>query len=315
MQTALIAGGAGFIGSHLVESLIDDYSVVCVDNLSTGSKKNIGSLLENKNFKLIEADITKPLELSQKVDLIFHLASPASPSEKNTKSYIHYPVETMLANSLGTYNLLELARQNDAKFLFASSSEVYGDPDITPQNENYFGYVNPIGVRSVYDEGKRFGEALVMSYFRKFNLDTKIARIFNTYGPRMPDDGRVVINFIEQARENSPLTVYGEGEQTRSFCFVDDLVLGLKKFMTSSGTKGEVINLGNPTELKIIDLAQKVKQLSDSNSEFIFEDLPQDDPKRRCPDISKAKRLLDWEPKINLTEGLKKTIQYIESLK
>lgn len=314
MQTALVAGGAGFIGSHLCKSLIENnFFVVCVDNLITGEKKNIDELLDNPNFEFINHDIVKPLFSPEKVGFVFHLASPASPNQENPKSYINHPVETLLANSQGTHNLLEIAKKNSAKFLFASSSEVYGDPLVSPQTEDYFGNVNPIGVRSVYDEGKRFGEALSLAYFRKDNLDVRIARIFNTYGPKMPDDGRVVINFIKQALRNASITVYG-GDQTRSFCYVDDLVEGLKKVIFSENLKGEVINLGNPDELKILELAKIIKEMTGSSSKITFGEMPEDDPKKRKPDISKAKKLLEWEPKIPLREGLEKTIEYLRSL-
>lgn len=313
MQTALVAGGAGFIGSYLCRFLTESFFVICVDNLSTGQKENIEDLLSHKNFEFLEKDVAKPLQLSRKIDFIFHLASPASPSKDNPKSYINHPVETLLANSQGSFNLLELAKKNSARFLYASSSEVYGDPLVSPQSEEYYGNVNPIGVRSVYDESKRFGEALTMVYARKKNLDVRIARIFNTYGPKMPDDGRVVINFIRQALKNEPITVYGKGEQTRSFCYVDDLVNGLIKMILLDEVKGEVINLGNPEELKIIDLANKIAEMANSSSEIVFSNIPEDDPKKRKPDISKAKRLLSWEPKVKLEEGLKKTIEYLKS--
>lgn len=312
----LVAGGAGFIGSHLCESLISDgCDVICVDNLITGDKKNVSGLLSNSKFEFIEKDVSsKDFKIEKNVDLIFHLASPASPSNVNPKSYIFNPIETLLANSLGTHNLLEVAKTNNAKFLYASSSEVYGDPEISPQKEDYFGNVNPVGVRSVYDEGKRYGEAVSMAYFRKYNLDTKIIRIFNTYGPKMPDDGRVVINFIKQSLSNSPITVYGDGKQTRSLCFVDDLVDGLKKAMLTNSTRGKVLNIGNPEELTILDLANMIKNMTNSKSEIIFEELPQDDPKIRKPDITLAKKLLDWEAKVGIKEGLQKAIDYFKSL-
>jgi|SRR5665811_193776 len=316
MHTVLIAGGAGFIGSHLSQKLIDEGNIVlCVDNFITGDRKNIESLLNNKNFKLIEHDITKSFETDQKVDYIFHLASPASPNKKSPKSFINYPIETLMANSLGTKNLLELAKKNSAKFLYASSSEVYGNPNVSPQPESYFGNVSPNGVRSVYDEGKRFGEAMTMVFFRKHNVKTIIIRIFNTYGPKMQaDDGRVVSNFINQAIFKKPITVYGKGDQTRSFCYVDDMVNGLTKAMFSSNSDGEVINIGNPDERTIKNLADLIKKMTDSNSEIIFEKLPEDDPLRRNPDISKAKDLLNWKPEVAIEKGLEKTIQYFKSL-
>jgi nucleoside-diphosphate-sugar epimerase len=313
MQTVLVAGGAGFIGSHLCKSLLSqNYKVICVDNLITGDKTNIAPLLDNENFSFLEKDITRPLEDVQ-ADFIFHLASPASPNKKSPKSYINLPLETLLANSLGTYNLLELAKKSTAKFLFASTSEVYGDPQVSPQTEDYFGNVNPNGVRSVYDEGKRFGEAVTMSYVRKDNLDARIIRIFNTYGPLMQkDDGRVVSELAIQAIINKPLTIYGDGKQTRSFCYIDDMVSGIKKAMFMENTKGEVINLGNPNEKTILELAEIIKTITGSSSKVSFEPLPEDDPKIRKPDVSKAKRLLDWEPRVGIEDGLTKTIQYFK---
>lgn len=315
METALVAGGAGFIGSHLCKSLLsENYKVICVDNLITGNRANIEILQSNPNFSFLEKDITKPLENLQ-VNYIFHLASPASPNKKSQKSYINLPLETMMANSLGTSNLLELAKKSGAKFLFASTSEVYGDPAVSPQTEAYFGNVNPNGIRSVYDESKRFGEAITMVYVRKFNLDARIIRIFNTYGPLMQkDDGRVVSDFVVQAIANQPLTVYGEGKQTRSFCYVDDMVSGIEKAMFADNTKGEVINLGNPDEKTILQLAEIIKRITNSTSVLNFEPLPEDDPKIRKPDIAKAKKLLDWEPKVAIEEGLTKTIQYFKSV-
>lgn len=319
MQTVLVAGGAGFIGSHLCKELLNDkYQIIAIDNLITGDKENIDVLLRDKNFSFIQQDISKDLnkDLNQlPIDFIFHLASPASPNKKSPRSYINHPIETLLVNSIGTYNLLELAKKNNAKFLYASSSEIYGDPNVSPQKEDYFGNVNPNGVRSSYDEGKRFGEAITMAYVRKYNLDARIIRIFNTYGPYMQiDDGRVVSNFINQAVHNSPLTVYGSGEQTRSFCYIDDMVEGLGKAMFLAGTKGEVINLGNPDERTILEIAQIIKRITNSSSEIVFEDLPQDDPKSRNPDINKANKLLSWQPKIPLEKGLHKAIAYFKSL-
>jgi UDP-glucuronate decarboxylase len=316
MQTAFVAGGAGFIGIHLCESLLEDgFKVICVDNFITSSKENIQELKNNPNFVFIEHDITKPLEISEEIDFIFHLASPASPNQKSPRSYIKLPLETMLANSVGTHNLLELAKKNSAKFLFTSTSEVYGNPEISPQVETYFGNVNPNGIRSVYDEAKRFGEAITMCYVRNFGVDARIIRIFNTYGPRMQkDDGRVVSDFIIQALSGKQLTVFGDGKQTRSFCYVSDMVLGIKKAMFTDNTKGEVINLGNPNEKTVLELAEIIKKALNYTSELIFEPLPQDDPKRRNPDIAKAKRLLNWEPKVSIEEGIDKTIQYFKSI-
>lgn len=315
MQTVLVAGGAGFIGSHLCKSLLaKNYKVVCVDNLITGDRANIKDFQSNPNFAFLEKDVTKPLEEEIKVDFIFHLASPASPNKKCPKSYINHPLETLLVNSLGTYSLLEFAKKNSAKFLFASTSEVYGDPKVSPQSEEYFGNVNPNGVRSVYDESKRFGEAITMSYVRSLDLDARIIRIFNTYGPLMQkDDGRAVSEFIMQAITGKPLTIYGDGKQTRSFCYVTDMVDGIEKAMFSENTKGEVINLGNPDEKTILELARLVKEICGSSLEPIFEELPEDDPKVRKPDISKAEKLLGWKPKVDIEEGLKKTVEYFRS--
>lgn len=319
-KKVLVAGGAGFIGSHLCKKLLDDScKVICIDNFLTSDKNNLKDLLKNPEFILIEHNITVPIQNSefkiQNLDYVFHLASPASPNKKSPISYINYPIETLLANSLGSYNLLELARQFGAKFSYASSSEIYGDPTVSPQKEEYFGNVNPNGVRSVYDEGKRFGEALTMGYVRKYNLDARVIRIFNTYGPLMQaDDGRVVSNFINQAIKNNPITVYGKGAQTRSFCYVDDMVLGIKLATFSANTSGEVFNLGNPDERTILDLAQLIKNMTNSSSKIIFEDLPEDDPRERKPDISKARRILGWEPKVATEKGLQKTIDYFRSI-
>lgn len=315
MQRVLVAGGAGFIGSHLCEDLLQNgYEVICIDNLITGDKKNINNLLNSPHFQFIKADVTKPLSM-QSANYIFHLASPASPNAKSNRSYIRYPIETLLVNSMGTYELLNTAMKNNAKFLFASSSEVYGDPSVSPQPEEYFGNVNPNGIRSVYDEAKRFGEAMTMAYVRKKNMDARVVRVFNTYGPKMQkDDGRVVSNFITQAIENKPITVYGEGLQTRSFCFIEDMVDGLKRAMFFDDSVKQVINLGNPDERTIKELATMIKELTGSSSEILFEPLPEDDPKKRKPDIAKAKRLLNWEPKVSLKEGLSRTIKYFKSI-
>ncbi len=316
METVWVAGGAGFIGSHVCNSLLSqNYSVVCLDNFLTSSKENISSLLKNPRFTFVEQNISSLSNVDSlpKPDYIFHLASPASPNEKNARSYMAYPIETLLVNSQGTYNLLEIARKTHARLLFASTSEVYGDPAVSPQAETYWGNVNPNGVRSVYDEAKRFGEALVMAYVRKYNVDGRIVRIFNTYGPNMQvDDGRVVSNLITQALQNQPLSVYGDGSQTRSFCYVSDLVEGLLLFMFGDKLQGEVINLGNPNEKKILEFATLVKELTQAQSEIVFESLPEDDPKKRCPDITKAKNLLHWEPKVSLEDGLKKTIEFFK---
>lgn len=316
MQACLVAGGAGFIGSHLSRQLLaKGYSVICVDNLITGDTDNIKDLLENQNFQFLEFDVIQKTPQGPKVDFIFHLASPASPNKKSKKSYINFPIETLMVNSLGTYNLLEVAKANNARFLYASTSEVYGDPEISPQPETYFGNVSPNGVRSVYDEGKRFGEAMTMAYVRKYQQDCRIVRIFNTYGPYMQiDDGRVVSNFINQALNGDSITVYGDGSQTRSFCYIDDMIQGISLGMFTENLAGEVINLGNPDERPIAELATLVKQMTGSTSEVVNEGLPKDDPKSRRPDITKAKELIGWTPKVGLEEGLRKTIEYFKSL-
>jgi dTDP-glucose 4,6-dehydratase/UDP-glucuronate decarboxylase len=320
MPKAIIAGGAGFIGSHLCNKLIKNgFTVYCIDNLVTGSKTNINCLLDNPNFMFFHHDITTPVttiaDRLEDVQYIFHLASPASPNMNCEKSYMNLPIETMLANSLGTYNLLLLAKEKNAKFLFTSTSEVYGNPAVSPQPESYFGNVSPNGVRSVYDEAKRFGEAMTFAFMRKYDIDVRIIRIFNTYGPNMQkDDGRVVSNFINQAIEGMPITLYGEGTQTRSFCYIDDMVDGIMSALFTQNTKGEVINLGNPDERTIKEIATLIKGLTGSNSPIVNEALPPEDPDRRRPDIEKAKKLLQWEPKISLEEGLKKTIEYFRNL-
>lgn len=313
MNTILVAGGAGFIGSHVCQRFLQEgNNVLCVDNLLTGSDKNINKFQDNPNFRFINHDVVQPFpHVPNELSAVCHLASPASPNAKSPRSYISFPVETLMANSQGTKNLLELAKEKNAKFLFASTSEVYGDPDRSPQKEDYWGNVNPNGVRSVYDESKRFGEAMTMAYYRKFHVDTRIVRIFNTYGERMQkDDGRVVSNFISQALVNKPLTVYGKGQQTRSFCYISDMVEGLVNLVVKDGIAGEVVNIGNPDEYSILDIAEKIKLLTSSSSEVVFEELPPDDPKQRKPDIARVKELLGWEPKVTLEDGLKKTIEY-----
>ena len=302
----LVTGGAGFIGSWLCEELVKDgFHVICLDNLSTGKRKNI-SHLSNDNFEFIECDVTKPICVN--VDCVFHLASPASPVD-----YQKLPIETSMANSLGTYNILNLAKNNNARFLLASTSEIYGNPLEHPQRETYCGNVNPIGIRSCYDESKRFAESLTMSFYRKYDLDVRIARIFNTFGPRMrKDDGRAIPNFITQALTCNDITVYGNGKQTRSFCYVDDMIDGLMKLMFTEGLNGEVFNLGNPDERTIINVAKMIKELTHSRSNIVFKPLPKDDPLRRKPDITKAKKLLKWSPKIDFLVGLKKTIDWFK---
>lgn len=319
MANIVIAGGAGFIGSHLAKRLLQEGNkVIVLDNLISGEKSNIVSLLDNPQFTFLQHDVSKPFtaiaDRFAEIDYIFHLASPASPNKKSSRSFINNPLETMHANSYGTFNLLELAKEKKARFLYASTSEVYGDAQLSPQPESYFGNVNPNGIRSVYDEGKRFGEAATFAYLRKFDLDVRIIRIFNTYGPNMhKDDGRVVSNFITQSLNGVSLTIFGDGSQTRSFCYVDDLVEGIMRAMFTEGTKGQVMNLGNPDERTMLELAEKVKELTGSQVEITFESFPEDDPKQRRPDITKAKNLLQWEPKVTLDEGLKKTIEYFRS--
>jgi Nucleoside-diphosphate-sugar epimerases len=313
----LITGGAGFIGSHLTKKLLkNNYQVIVVDNLITGCEKNIEEFKNDKNFTFIKADVIKPLTDLPKIDYLFHLASPASPNHQSKISYHQLALETMLVNTTGTLELLKLAKKHQAKFLFASTSEVYGNPLVHPQNEGYFGNVNPIGPRAVYDEAKRFGETLTSYFVKKEGVDGKIARIFNTYGPNMRvDDKRMVVNFITQALKNKPITIFGNGKQTRSLCYVDDLVDGLIKLMFNKNTYGEVVNLGNPEEHTVLEYAKIIKRLANSKSEIVFfEELPQDDPQKRKPNISKAKKLLNWEPKIGLEEGLKKTICYFKTI-
>lgn len=308
MGKIIVAGGAGLIGSHLCDYLVDKGSdVVCLDNLITGDKTNIKQLLDKENFSYLEKDITQKFSFDDDLDQIYNLASPASPVDYQEK-----PIETLEAASIGTKNLLELAKEKGASYLYASTSEVYGNPLEHPQKESYWGNVNPIGPRSCYDEAKRFGEAYCVSFRHLHKTDVKISRIFNTYGPRMAnDDGRVVPNFIKQALNNEPITVFGKGDQTRSFCYVSDLVEGIYRLMNSS-EKGP-INLGNPVEITILELANLVKKLMNSNSEIVYKGLPIDDPERRLPDISLAKEKLGWVPKIGIEKGLSLTINYFES--
>ncbi len=305
MKKALVSGGAGFIGSHLCQALLEKKEVFCVDNLISGKKENIEHLLEKDNFVFLQEDVNS-FSFEEKVDEVFHLASLASPVD-----YYSNPVETMLVGSVGTKNLLDLAVKNKAKFLFTSTSEIYGDPLEHPQKESYWGNVNPIGERSCYDESKRFSEALIKAYEKKFSFKGKIVRIFNTYGPKMKaDDGRVVPNFIIQALKNKPLTVYGSGKQTRSFCFISDMVFGLQKTMDSSFFGP--INLGSPQEYTILEFAEKVKELTGKNISFDFKPALKDDPKQRKPDISLAKKQLSWKPRVFLEEGLNLTIDYFK---
>lgn len=313
----IVTGGAGFIGSHLCDALVGKgYYVYCLDNLITGNKKNISQLVKYKNFLFIHYDICKPiisdslLKQFGDVSYIYHLASPASP-----KKYRKYAIETMCVNSTGTHNLLSLTKKIKAKFLFTSTSEVYGNPLEHPQKENYFGNVNPVGIRACYDESKRFGEALIMEYYRKFDLNIRIVRIFNTYGPRMDcDDGRVIVNFINQAISSKPLTIFGDGSQTRSFCFVSDMVRGLISAMEKERTCGRVINLGYPKEYKVKDIAGMIIKKTGSSSKLIFLSKQEDDPEMREPDITLARKLLGWQPLVSLDSGLKQTMDYYKAL-
>jgi dTDP-glucose 4,6-dehydratase len=308
----VITGGAGFLGSHLCDRLLVlGHEVVCLDNLLTGSIDNISQLLGHERFKFYKHDVTEYIFIGPGVDAVMHFASPASP-----RDYLELPIQTLKVGALGTHKTLGLAKHKKARFLMASTSETYGDPLVNPQPESYWGNVNPIGLRGVYDEAKRFAEALVMAYHRTHGVDTRIARIFNTYGPRMrPHDGRVVSNFIVQALNGEPLTVYGTGEQTRSFCYVDDEVNGLVKLLLAPDTE-EIhtpINIGNPHELTVKDIAQKVIDLTSSGSRIVYEPLPEDDPKVRRPDITRAMEHLNWTPEITLEEGLRRTVAYFKS--
>lgn len=317
MQTVLIAGGAGFIGSHISERLLrEGYAVICVDNFLSGSEKNISDLKSNQHFQLLNIDVTKPLPQDLRADAVFHLASPASPNHHSPISYHAKPMETMMVNTLGTRELLAFAERNNAKFLFASTSEVYGDPLEHPQKESYRGNVSTTGPRSIYDEAKRFGETITAYFWRSRGVDARIARIFNTYGPRMQkEDKRMIISFITSALNGEPITVFGDGSQTRSLCFIDDMVEGLMRLMFNSDTKGEVVNLGAQEEHTVMEYATIVKKLVETESEVVMaEELPEDDPKKRRPDITKAKKLLHWEPKVSLEEGIKKTIEYFRSV-
>ena len=308
MKKILVTGGAGFIGSHLCKKLLDEGNdVLCLDNYFTGTKENISSLFKSPYFEVIRHDVCFPLYVE--VDEIYNLACPASPIH-----YQHDPVQTTKTSVHGAINMLGLAKRINARILQASTSEIYGDPETHPQEENYWGNVNPIGPRSCYDEGKRCAETLFFDYYRQHNLDIKVVRIFNTYGPNMhPNDGRVVSNFIVQALTNQDITVYGNGDQTRSFCYIDDLISGIFKMMASEKKFIGPVNLGNPVEFKIIDLAKTIIKLTNSKSNIVNKELPTDDPIRRKPNISLAKNVLDWEPSFNLEEGLKLTIDYFKS--
>jgi nucleoside-diphosphate-sugar epimerase len=311
----IVTGGAGFIGSHLCEKLLEKgYQVLCIDNLITGSDKNIEHLKGNSNFEFLNYDVIKKLPDNLNGDQIYHMASPASPHLKSPISYHALPFETMAVNTLATWNLCQWAIDSNAKLLFASTSEIYGDPKESPQKEEYRGNVSPTGPRSVYDESKRFGETIVSSFVRSKGMDGRIIRIFNTYGPRLSKDGRVVTEFITSALANEVMPIFGDGSQTRSFCYISDLVEGIILAMEKDGTKGEVFNLGNPEEYKISELAAKVKYLTASSSEIrSVEALPEDDPHQRCPDITKAREKLGWEPKVKLDEGLGKFIVYVKA--
>ena len=305
MARYLITGGAGFIGSHLCESFLNQgHEVLCMDNYSTGAAENIAPFLNNPRFRFIDHNVSRYIEVEEPLDYILHFASPASPVD-----YLELPIPTLKVGALGTHNTLGLAKAKNAIYLLASTSEVYGDPLVRPQSEEYWGNVNPIGPRGVYDEAKRFAEAMTMAYHRYHGLNTRIVRIFNTYGPRMRmRDGRVVPNFIAQALTGEPLTVYGQGEQTRSFQYVDDLVAGIQMLLQSN--ENLPVNIGNPHEMTVLEFAKKIIEITGSKSAIVYKPLPQDDPQVRQPDITKAKRVLGWEPKVGLEQGLARTIEY-----
>jgi dTDP-glucose 4,6-dehydratase len=308
MATCLVTGGSGFLGSHLCDHLLAaGHRVICVDNLETGNLGNIRHIPDSDKFRFVQADITSHYEIEEPVDCVYHMASPASPID-----YARLPLHTLKVGAYGTHNTLGLAKAKRARFLLASTSEVYGDPEIHPQKETYWGNVNPIGPRGVYDEAKRYAEAMTMAYMRQQGVDTAIVRIFNTYGPRMrPHDGRAIPTFLRQALTEKPVTVFGDGSQTRSFCYVDDLVRGLIALMESG--VHEPVNVGNPVEMTLLEMAQAVIELTESRSEIVFEALPVDDPKVRQPDISRARALLGWEPQVELRDGLRKTIDHAMS--
>ena len=308
MAKYLITGGAGFIGSHLCEYFLNQgHQVLCMDNYSTGANENIGAFLKNPRFRFIDHNVSRYIEVPEPLDFVLHFASPASPVD-----YLELPIPTLKVGALGTHNSLGLAKEKGATYLLASTSEVYGDPLVRPQSEEYWGNVNPIGPRGVYDEAKRFAEAITMAYHRFHQLDTRIVRIFNTYGPRMRiRDGRVVPNFIMQALKGEPLTVYGQGQQTRSFQYIDDLVAGLDKLLHSDHHLP--VNIGNPYEMTVLEFAKKIIEMTQSKSEIVYKPLPEDDPQVRQPDITKARNILGWEPKVKLEEGLVKTIEYFRT--
>jgi UDP-glucuronate decarboxylase len=311
-QTVLVTGGAGFLGSWMCNVLLEQNAkVICLDNLASGLKRNIEDLKENENFSFILHDISQPVVLNKEIDLIIHMASRASPLE-----FEQFPIQIMKANTLGTWIALGIAKKNKARLLFTSTSEIYGESEVIPTPETYHGNVNTLGIRGCYDEAKRAGEATCMAYMRQHGIDVRIVRIFNTYGPRMRADGyygRVVPRFITQALSDEPITIFGDGSQTRSFCYVTDQIEGLLRFVAKDGLGGEVINIGNPNELSISELASIIMKITDSKSKLEYYPLPQDDPHHRCPNITKAKKLLNWSPKVNLETGLKKTIASINS--
>jgi dTDP-glucose 4,6-dehydratase len=304
---AVITGGAGFLGSHLCDYLIEhSWDVLSIDNLVTGSEGNAAHLVKHPRFRMMRHDVSHYIDVPGPIDYVLHFASPASPVD-----YLKLPIQTLKVGALGTHNSLGLALAKKAKYFLASTSECYGDPQISPQPETYWGHVNPIGPRGVYDEAKRYAEAMVMAYHRYHGVDTHIVRIFNTYGPRMRlNDGRALPNFVYQALRGQPITVYGDGKQTRSFCYVSDLIEGIYRLMNSD--EHEPVNIGNPQEITILEFAERVRALLGSEVPIVFKPLPQDDPKQRCPDISKAKRLLGWEPKVNLNEGLQLTLDFFK---
>ena len=304
---ALITGAAGFLGSHLCDRLLQEgWEVEALDNLLTGREENLAHLRGHPRFRFRRHDVTRPVEVSEPVELVLHFASPASP-----RDYLRNPIHTMKVDSLGTLHTLGLAKRYRARYVLASTSEVYGDPEVHPQPEEYWGHVNPVGPRSVYDEAKRFAEALAMAYHREHGVDVRVLRIFNTYGPRMrADDGRAVPTFIVQALRGEPLTVYGDGTQTRSFCYVDDLVEGVYRAAAADGLGGTVLNLGNPEEVEVRRLAELVRELVGARVPIVHRPLPQDDPRRRCPDITRARRLLGWEPQVALVDGLRRTVEF-----
>jgi dTDP-glucose 4,6-dehydratase len=304
---AVITGGAGFLGSHLSELMLSrGWEVLVLDNLVTGSEDNVAHLKSNPNFRMARTDVSRYIDVQGPVDAVLHFASPASPPD-----YLKLPIQTLKVGALGTHNTLGLALAKKAKYLLASTSECYGDPNVSPQPESYWGHVNPVGPRGVYDEAKRYAEAMTMAYHRYHGLNTHIVRIFNTYGPRMRlNDGRALPNFLYQALVGEPITVYGDGKQTRSFCYFSDLLDGIYRLLESD--EHEPTNIGNPQEITILEFAERVKQLVGSDTPIIFHPLPQDDPKQRCPDITKAKRILKWEPKVNLEDGLQTTYEYFK---